>query len=82
MIDAYVHSISQIADLRMDERSHEPCIMYVNGEYWGVYDVREKVDDIDFTDPDFVTAQEACQDILAGFRGPGQGGGGRPGGQG
>ncbi len=38
--------------------------------------------DIDLDDPDFITAQEACQDILAGFRGPGQGGGGRPGGQG
>ncbi|NND95193.1 MAG: T9SS type B sorting domain-containing protein [Flavobacteriales bacterium] len=50
VIDAYVHSLSQIADLRLDERSHEPCIMYANGEYWGVYDVREKVDDIDFTD--------------------------------
>ena len=46
--DSYVHSLSQIGDLRMDERSHESCILYVNGEYWGVYDVREKVDDIDF----------------------------------
>ena len=50
LIDAYVHSLSQLADLRMDERSHEPCVMYVNGLYWGVYDVREKVDDLDFTD--------------------------------
>ena len=24
--------------------------MYVNGEYWGVYDLREKVDDNDFTE--------------------------------
>ncbi|MDA0973343.1 MAG: CotH kinase family protein [Bacteroidetes bacterium] len=50
VIDAYVHSLSQIGDLRMDERSHEPCVLYVNGQYWGVYDVREKVDDLDFTD--------------------------------
>ncbi len=50
IIDAYVHSISQVADLRMDERSHESCVLYANGEYWGVYDVREKVDDLDFTD--------------------------------
>ncbi len=48
--DAYVQSLSQIADLRMDERSYEPCIMYCNGQYWGVYEVREKVDDLDFTD--------------------------------
>ena len=46
--DSYCHSLSQVGDLRMDERSHESCILYVNGEYWGVYDVREKVDDLDF----------------------------------
>jgi gliding motility-associated-like protein len=48
--DAYVQSLSQVADLRLDERSHESAILYVNGEYWGVYDVREKVDDLDFTE--------------------------------
>ena len=48
--DSYLHSLSQVGDLRMDERSHESCIVYVNGEYWGVYDVREKVDDLDFLD--------------------------------
>ena len=34
----------------MDERSYSSCIVYVNGDYWGVYDVREKADDHDFTD--------------------------------
>ena len=48
--DPYCNSLSQVADLRLDERTHEPCILYLNGEYWGVYDYREKVDDIDFTD--------------------------------
>ena len=48
--DAYIHSLSQTADLRMDERSYVPCIVYLNGDYWGVYDLREKVDDHDFTD--------------------------------
>jgi hypothetical protein len=48
--DSYLHSLSQVGDLRMDERSHESCVLYVNGEYWGVYDVREKVDDLDFLD--------------------------------
>ena len=24
--------------------------MYLNGEYWGVYEIREKVDDMDFTE--------------------------------
>jgi len=48
--DAYIHSLSQTADLRMDERSYIACIVYLNGNYWGVYDLREKVDDHDFTD--------------------------------
>ncbi|MFH2142625.1 MAG: CotH kinase family protein [Bacteroidota bacterium] len=48
--DSYIHSLSQIGDLSLDERSFEPCVLYVNGQYWGVYDLREKVDDADFTD--------------------------------
>lgn len=48
--DAYVQSLSQLADLRLDERTYAPCVMYMNGEYWGVYEIREKVDDLDFTD--------------------------------
>ena len=47
--DAYVHTLSQLAGLEMDERTNEPCILYVNGQYWGVYEMREKVDDHDFT---------------------------------
>ncbi len=46
--DAYVHHLSQLADLRLDERSTSSCILYLNGEYWGVYEMREKVDDSDF----------------------------------
>jgi PKD repeat protein len=48
--DAYVHHLSQIGDLRLDERSTSSCIVYLNGVYWGVYEMREKVDDHDFTD--------------------------------
>ncbi len=48
--DAYVHTLSQLAGLEMDERTNEPCVMYVNGQYWGVYEIREKVDDHDYTD--------------------------------
>lgn len=47
--DAYVHQLSQNADLRLDERTNKACVLYVNGEYWGVYEIREKVDDHDFT---------------------------------
>jgi hypothetical protein len=47
--DAYIHALSQEADLELDERTYEPCVLYVNGKYWGVYEIREKVDDSDFT---------------------------------
>lgn len=48
--DAYVHTLSQLGDLRLDERTNRACVVYVDGEYWGVYEIREKVDDADFTD--------------------------------
>ncbi|MFK7809001.1 MAG: CotH kinase family protein [Saprospiraceae bacterium] len=47
--DAYVHTLSQQAGMEMDARTSRSCVMYVNGEYWGVYDIREKVDDHDYT---------------------------------
>jgi hypothetical protein len=48
--DAYIATLSHDGDLKMDERTYEPCILYLNGQYWGVYEIREKVDDHDFTD--------------------------------
>lgn len=47
--DSYVHTISQRGNLHLDERTWSPCVLYVNAQYWGVYDIREKVDDLDFT---------------------------------
>lgn len=47
--DAYVQTLSQNADLKLDERTWRPCVVYLNGQYWGVYEIREKVDDHDFT---------------------------------
>ncbi|NQX98380.1 MAG: CotH kinase family protein, partial [Flavobacteriales bacterium] len=48
--DPYVQALSQQGKLHLDERTHQSCILYVNGQYWGVYEVREKVDDSDFMD--------------------------------
>ena len=48
--DSYIQSLSQLIDLDLDVRSSLNVILYVNGEYWGVYDLREKVDDKDYTD--------------------------------
>jgi gliding motility-associated-like protein len=48
--DAFVHTLSQKADLKLDERTWKPCVVYLNGVYWGVYEIREKADDSDFTE--------------------------------
>ena len=48
--DSYINHLSQLARLKLDERSYAPCVLYKNGEYWGVYDIREKLDDPDFLD--------------------------------
>jgi gliding motility-associated-like protein len=48
--DSYTHYLSQRGGLNLDARTWKPCVLYVNGQYWGVYDIREKVDDLDFTD--------------------------------
>jgi gliding motility-associated-like protein len=48
--DAFVQTLSQKADLKLDERTWRPCVVYLNGVYWGVYEIREKADDHDFTE--------------------------------
>jgi hypothetical protein len=48
--DAYIHNLAKRADLHVDVRTAEKCIVYLNGQYWGVYDMRELPDDHDFTD--------------------------------
>jgi len=47
--DAYVCELSRLGDLHLDERKTRSCIVYINGQYWGVYEIREKVDDTDYT---------------------------------
>ncbi len=47
--DAFIQTLSQRAKLKLDERTWRPCVVYLNGQYWGVYEIREKVDDHDFT---------------------------------
>jgi gliding motility-associated-like protein len=47
--DAYVCELSRLGDLHLDERKTRSCVVYINGQYWGVYEIREKVDDTDYT---------------------------------
>ena len=50
MRDAYAHTLAVRHHLDIDVRTYEPAILYINGEYWGIYDLREKVDEPDYTD--------------------------------
>lgn len=48
--DAFIHTLSIRADMLLDERTWRPCVVYLNGQYWGVYEIREKADDHDYTE--------------------------------
>ncbi|NBP28274.1 MAG: hypothetical protein EBV23_01645, partial [Flavobacteriia bacterium] len=48
--DAFIHTLSIRSGLRLDERTWRPAVVYLNGNYWGVYEIREKADDHDYTE--------------------------------
>ncbi len=33
-----------IVELGLDQSAYRPCVTFINGEYWGVYDIRERID--------------------------------------
>lgn len=41
--DAFIQTWGYNSGLEMDHRTYKPCVVYVNGKYWGVYEIREKV---------------------------------------
>ncbi|MHC1706373.1 MAG: CotH kinase family protein [Bacteroidales bacterium] len=46
--DAYIHSLADLGGLHLNVRRSEKSVVYLNGQYWGVYDIREKPDDHDY----------------------------------
>ncbi|MEO0311082.1 MAG: hypothetical protein RIQ89_739 [Bacteroidota bacterium] len=48
--DAYIQNLADEFKLNLDVRRGTKCLIYLNGSYWGVYDIREKPDDHDFTE--------------------------------
>ncbi len=48
--DLFVQNTAQRNGMHLDVRKGEKCVMYVNGQFWGVYGIREKVSDHDFTE--------------------------------
>ena len=49
MRDDFVQTVSVKAGMSLDERKSARCIMFANGQYWGVYSIREKPNDHDYT---------------------------------
>jgi len=47
--DDYVQSLAKLGGMELDVRASERCVVYLNGEYWGVYSMRELPDDHDYT---------------------------------
>ncbi|WP_298157138.1 CotH kinase family protein [Flavobacterium sp.] len=50
MRDVFVQKLSELSGLDLDERRSTFVSLFVNGQYWGIYDLREKVDDNQYTD--------------------------------
>ncbi len=49
MRDDFVQTLSQKAGQQLDWRKSERIVLYANGIYWGIYALREKVHDHDYT---------------------------------
>lgn len=48
--DAYIQNMAIEGGLNLDVRRGSKCIVYLNGNYWGIYDIRDNPDDHDYTD--------------------------------
>lgn len=48
--DEYVQSLSREGGMELDTRAVERVVLFLNGEYWGVYGMRERPVDHDYTD--------------------------------
>ena len=47
--DVFIHNLAAKHEMKVDMRRGERCVVYINGDYWGVYSIREKVSDSDYT---------------------------------
>ncbi|MCF8245603.1 MAG: CotH kinase family protein [Saprospiraceae bacterium] len=51
--DAYVHNLAYLGDMHLDVRLSSKCIVFFNGQYWGVYDLRSLPDEHDHTEYEY-----------------------------
>lgn len=47
--DVFIQKVAEKNKLNLELRRGERCVSYINGDYWGVYSIREKVSDADAT---------------------------------
>lgn len=59
--DEYVQTLAQEGNMRLDVRTVERVILFLNGEYWGVYGMREKIVDHDYTSEYYDQGKEDVQ---------------------
>lgn len=62
--DAYFQNLCKQGGLKLDTRTGSKCIVYINGKYWGVYDIRELPDDNDYTEYYYKQGKYDIQYIL------------------
>lgn len=43
--DGLFHQVSLHAGLDIDELGFRPCIVFINGQYWGIHNIRERIDE-------------------------------------
>ena len=48
--DEYVQTLAMEGRMKLDQRAVERVILFLNGKYWGVYGMRERPVDHDYTD--------------------------------
>ncbi|MBN1338504.1 MAG: CotH kinase family protein [Bacteroidales bacterium] len=48
--DFIIQNLAEKIGMSLDVRKGERVVMYANGQFWGIYSIREKVNDHDFTD--------------------------------
>lgn len=60
-----------VSDLNLDSQASRPCVAFVNGEFWGIYNIRERYDDHYFANHyDIDTKKVAVMEISNSSDGP------------
>lgn len=47
--DEFVHTLAMEGNMKLDQRAVERVVLFLNGEYWGLYGMRDRPVDSDYT---------------------------------